>query len=128
MGDSVPATTLASLLSSLVGVVLKPDVLILESDANVDDATELMKKKNSRSVLVSRLGEVVGIVSKTDILFKVMSQGRNPSKVKLREIMTCPVLAVGPKATVKEALSVMDKHNVRQNHGSCLRRSCRNGN
>jgi CBS domain-containing protein len=56
MGDSVPATTLASLLSSLVGVVLKPDVLILESDANVDDATELMKKKNSRSVLVSRLG------------------------------------------------------------------------
>jgi signal-transduction protein with cAMP-binding, CBS, and nucleotidyltransferase domain len=114
MGDSIPATTLASLLSSLVGVVLKPDVLILESDANVDDATELMKKKNSRSVLVSRLGEVVGIVSKTDILFKVMSQGRNPSKVKLREIMTCPVLAVGPKATVKEALSVMDKHNVRQ--------------
>ena len=58
MGDSVPATTLASLLSSLVGVVLKPDVLILESDANVDDATELMKKKNSRSVLVSRLGAV----------------------------------------------------------------------
>ena len=37
-----------------------------------------MKEKHARSVLASHLREVVGIVSKTDILFKVMSQGRNP--------------------------------------------------
>jgi CBS-domain-containing membrane protein len=91
-----------------------PDVLILESDATVDEATKRMEEKNSRSVLASRLGEVVGIVSKTDILFKVISQNRNTSKVRLREIMTSPVLAVGPSTTVKEALSIMDKHNVRQ--------------
>ena len=113
MGSSIP-TTIASLLSSPVGVVLMPDVLILESDATVDEATKRMEEKNSRSVLASRLGEVVGIVSKTDILFKVISQNRNTSKVRLREIMTCPVLGVGPTTTIKEALSVMDKHNVRQ--------------
>lgn len=113
MEGSIP-TTVSSLLSSPVGVVLMPDVLMLESDATVDEATKLMKEKNSRSVLASRRGEVVGIVSKTDILFKVISQNRNPSKVRLREIMTCPVLAVGPNTTVKEALTVMDKHNVRQ--------------
>jgi predicted transcriptional regulator len=65
-------------------------------------------------VLASHLGEVVGIVSKTDILFKVMSQGRNPGKVRLREIMTSPVLAVGPHNTVQETLSIMDKHVIRQ--------------
>src|SRR5919198_1262381 len=113
MEGSIP-TTVSSLLSSPVGVVLMPDVVILESDATVDEATKLMKEKNSRSVLVSIRGEVVGIVSKTDILFKVISQNRNTSKVRLREIMTCPVLAVGPTTTIKEALSVMDKHNVRQ--------------
>lgn len=113
MQDSI-ATSVTSFLSSPVGVVLMPDVLILESDATVDEATKLMKEKNSRSVLASIRGEVVGIVSKTDILFKVISQNRNTSKVRLREIMTCPVLAVGPNTTIKEALSVMDKHNVRQ--------------
>jgi len=113
MEDSIP-TSVTSFLSSPVGVVLMPDVLILESDATVDEATKLMKEKNSRSVLASIRGEVVGIVSKTDILFKVISQNRNTTKVRLREIMTCPVLAVGPTTTVKEALSVMDKHNVRQ--------------
>ena len=109
----IPSTTRA-LLSSHVGVVLKPDVIILESNATVDEATKLMKEKNSRSVLASNKGEVIGIVSKTDILFKVISQNRNPAKVRIREIMTCPVLAVGPNTTVKEALSVMDKRNVRQ--------------
>ena len=96
------------------GYVLKPDVIILESDASVDEATKLMTAKNSRSVLVSNRGEVIGIVSKTDILFRVISQNRSPDKVRLREIMTCPVLAVRPNSTVAEALSVMDKHKVRQ--------------
>jgi signal-transduction protein with cAMP-binding, CBS, and nucleotidyltransferase domain len=53
-------------------------------------------------------------VSKTDILFKVISQGRNPGKVRLREIMTSPVLALDPHNTVQETLSIIDKHVIRQ--------------
>jgi CBS domain-containing protein len=107
-------TTLPGLLSSPVGIVLKPDVIILESSATVGEAIKLMTDNNSRSVLVSNRGEIIGIVSKTDILFRVISQNRSPDKVRLREIMTCPVLAVRPNSTVAEALSVMDKHKVRQ--------------
>ena len=112
--ESPSPATVVSLLSSPIGVVLKPDIIILESNSSVEEAARLMKEKNSRSVFASNRGEVVGIVSKTDILFKVLSQNRNPSKVRLREIMTCPVLAISPNTTVREALSVMDKHNVRQ--------------
>jgi CBS domain-containing protein len=94
--DNYIPTTVPALLSSPVGVVLKLDVIILESDATVDEATKLMKEKNSRSVLVSNKGEVVGIVSKTDILFKVSSQNRNPTKVRIREIMTSPCTCCWP--------------------------------
>lgn len=114
MENNPAPTTLPSLLSSPVGIVLKPDVIILESSANVGEAIKLMTDKNSRSVLVSNRGEIIGVVSKTDILFRVISQNRSPDKVKLREIMTCPVVAVRPNSTVSEALSVMDKHKVRQ--------------
>jgi len=104
----------ASLLSSPIELILNTNVIILESDSLANEAITLMKERNARSVLASHDGEVIGIVSKTDILFKVMSQGRNPAKVKLREIMNSPVLAVDPKATVQEALSIMDKHVIRQ--------------
>jgi CBS-domain-containing membrane protein len=95
--------------------MLNRDVIILESDRFANEAVKDMKERNARSILVSGDNrEVVGIVSKTDILFKVMSRGRNPAKVKLREIMNSPVLAVNPKTTVQETLSIMDKHLIRQ--------------
>ena len=105
---------ISALLSNPVEHFINTNIVILESDRFTDEALSLMKEKNVRSVLASHLGEVVGIVSKTDILFKVMSQGRNPGKVRLREIMTSPVLAVAPHNTVQETLSIMDKHVVRQ--------------
>ena len=86
----VPANT-TSLLSSPIELILNTNVIILESDSLANEAITLMKERNVRSVLVSHDGEVIGIVSKTDILFKVMSLGRNPAKVKLREIMNSPV-------------------------------------
>jgi CBS domain-containing protein len=97
-----------------VGEVMRSDVATLETSSTAEDALRAMQEKNARSILVSNKGEVVGIVSKTDILFKVTSQGRNPAKVKLREIMTSPVLAVNPQTTIKEALALMDKNKVRQ--------------
>lgn len=97
-----------------VGSVMRSDVAILETDSTAEDAIKAMQAKKARSILASNKGEVVGIVSKTDILFKVTSQGRNPGKVKLREIMTSPVTAVNPQTTIKEALALMDKNKLRQ--------------
>lgn len=105
---------ITSLLSSPIELILNTNIIILESDKFANDAIKLMKERNARSILASHNGEVIGIVSKTDILFKIMSQGRNPAKVRIREIMNTPVLAVDPKTTVQEALSIMDKHIVRQ--------------
>jgi CBS domain-containing protein len=93
---------ISALLSSPIEHFINTNVAILEGDKFTDQALNIMKERDVRSVLVSHAGEVVGIVSKTDILFKVMSQGRNPGKVRLREIMTSPVLAVGPHNTVQE--------------------------
>ncbi len=114
MSSSYVPDDITALLSTPIENFINTNVVILESDKYTDDALRLIKERGVRSVLVSHLGEVVGIVSKTDILFKVMSQGRNPSKVRLREIMTSPVLAVGPHNTVQETLSIMDKHIIRQ--------------
>lgn len=111
---SVTAGNIAALLASPVGEVMKSDIAILETSSTAEEALASMQEKNARSILVSNKGEVVGIVSKTDVLFKVTSQGRNPGKVKLREIMTSPVLAVNPQTTIKEALALMDKNKVRQ--------------
>ena len=105
---------ISALLASPIEGFLNTNIVIVEGDETVDQALALMKDKDARSVLISHLGEVIGIVSKTDILFKVMAHGRNPSKIKLREIMVSPVLAVNPHNTVQDTLAIMDKHVIRQ--------------
>ncbi|HZT35959.1 MAG TPA: CBS domain-containing protein [Nitrososphaera sp.] len=109
-----PASNVMAFLDMRIGEVMRTDVAILEFDDSVQHALNMMQEKNTRSVLVSAKGEVVGLVSKTDVLFKVTSQGKNPSKVKVREIMSSPVVAVSPQASVGEALEIMDKKKVRQ--------------
>jgi len=114
MTSSLVSESISSLLSWPVGNIMNNDAIILEAERSLDEAIKRMKEKNQRSVLASHLGEVVGMVSKTDILYKVTSEGKNPSKIKLREIMTSPVLAVNPQNTIKDALTIMNKRNVRQ--------------
>src|SRR5919201_1763768 len=114
MSSSFIPDDISALLSSPIEHFVNTNVAILEGDRFTNQALDLMKEKDVRTVLVSHVGEVVGIVSKTDILFKVMSRGRNPGKVKLREIMTSPVLAVDPQKNVQQTLSIMNKHVVKQ--------------
>jgi CBS domain-containing protein len=114
MTSSLVSESISLLLSWPVGNIMNNDAIMLEADRTLDEAIKKMKEKNQRSVLASHLGEVVGMVSKTDILYKVTSEGKNPSKIKLREIMTSPVLAVNPQNTIKDALTIMNKRNVRQ--------------
>jgi signal-transduction protein with cAMP-binding, CBS, and nucleotidyltransferase domain len=112
-GGRLP-TSIAGLLTSPIGNAMNTDVIICEADSTVQDSLSLLKEKNQRSVIASYKGEIVGLVSKTDILYKVTYEGRSASKVKLREIMTSPVLAVDPQTTIKDALELMNKKNVRQ--------------
>ena len=104
----------ASLLANPIEDYVNTNIVILESSDNAENALRHIKERGIRSVLVSHQGEVIGIVSKTDILFKVMAQGKDPEKIKLREIMSSPVIAVNPKNTVQEVLNIMDKHVIRQ--------------
>jgi CBS domain-containing protein len=114
MNESTEPTSMSFLLLSPARKLADSNVLMVDYNDSADTAIRLMKEKQSKCVLISRGEEVVGIVTKTDILYKVLSQGKNPSKVRLEEIMTSPILAVDPDSTVQEALSIMDKHTIRQ--------------
>jgi CBS domain-containing protein len=111
---SAEPSSMTYLLMSPTRKLADSNVTMADYNDSADTAIKLMKEKQTKCVLLSKGGEAIGIVTKTDILYKVLSQGRNPSKVRLEEIMTSPILAVDPESTVQEALSIMDKHSIRQ--------------
>ena len=93
-----------SSLSIGVSKVLRPNVIILDQFQTAADAISEMKNNSARSVLVSnKKQEVIGLVSKTDILYKVLSLHKSIARVLLEEIMSSPIISIAPDMSVGDA-------------------------
>jgi len=108
------ASDVGALLGMPIDKIMETDAVIMEGDKTVLDAINQMQEKNAKVVLISHQGEAIGIVSKSDILFKVAAKNLPLNKVKLREIMSSPVYSLPPHSTLQEALNYMDKYNIKQ--------------
>jgi CBS domain-containing protein len=91
-------------------------VIILDKDKTAADAVSIMKENSARCVLVSDTdkNEIIGLVSKTDILYRVVSLHKNPAKVTLKDIMSSPIISIPLEMSISDTLSVMEKHDIRQ--------------
>lgn len=56
---------------------------------------KLMNKKRIGGVPVVDKGKLVGIVTERDVIGKVVSKGKHPSKTRVKDIMTSPPKLVG---------------------------------
>lgn len=76
-------------------------------------AAEVMVEHEIGSVLVTRDGEIVGIVSETDLVRKVLGQGRDPAAVKLETIMSYPLITIDEMEMLEAAYKLMGQNQVR---------------
>lgn len=93
--------------------VMTRDVIVIEPDRTVLEAAKRMAAKRIGGLVVVEHGRPIGMVTDRDILWKVTSTGKNPSKVLVREIMTSPVSTVSPLTTLRAAARVMIEKKTR---------------
>ena len=94
--------------------VMTKDVIVADPDWTVLDAARKMATKRIGGLVVVRAGRPVGLVTERDILWKVTAKEKSPKKVRVREIMTTPVVTVAPLSTLRAAARIMIGHNVRR--------------
>ena len=82
-------------------------------DTTVAQATEIMKKHNSSSVLVGKPTEALGIVAESDIVRKVVSRGLDPTGIKVGDIMSTPLISVDIKTPVYGIYRTLARHKIR---------------
>ena len=54
----------------------------------------------------------VGIITERDIIFRVVAQNRGPFKVRLRDIMSAPIITIDEDKSVEEAMAILNKHKI----------------
>lgn len=89
-------------------------VVIVDPDMLVSEALALMRRRYIHSLIVNRTpnSPQYGILTSTDVCDKVVAQDRNPSQLKVKEIMTSPLITVPPSMDLKECALTMRQHKI----------------
>ena len=83
--------------------IMVRNVVTISGSATVAEAVQVMKDKGLRSLIVERRSDIdpYGIVTETDIVYKVAAHGKDPKKMRVFEIMTKPCIIVPPDLGVE---------------------------
>jgi len=105
--------------------VMVEGVVTIDADATVMDAVKLMNENEIGCLIVMRRGRAVGIITERDLLKRVIAKSKNPRKIKVREIMTKPLIAGQPNMDLEEATRLMFKMKIKklpvvESHGKLL--------
>jgi len=91
-----------------------PVITVWENDS-VADAAGVMKEHRIGAIIVhGGDSQPVGIVTMRDLVYRVIAEGRSPSEIKVKEVMSSPLMTVEPEASLEEAMEMMNRNNVRR--------------
>lgn len=98
---------------------LVPDVIkechctSITGDKTVLDAAQIMTEENIGALIVVSGKSIEGIITERDMMRKIVAEQRDPSTVKVKEIMTANPDTVGPDCTASQALNMMSSKRYR---------------
>lgn len=96
--------------------IMSTEVVMIQGSATVKEAINLMKETGLRALIVDRRNEAdaYGIVTETDIVYKVIAYGKDPTTVQVHEIMTKPVIPVNPDLGVEYVARLFANTGIRR--------------
>jgi len=87
--------------------VMVRDVARAELPGSRDEVLEILKKKHISGVPIVKNGEVVGIVTRTDLL-------KNPEEEQIAILMTRDPITITPEKSIVEAANLILENNIRR--------------
>jgi CBS domain-containing protein len=96
--------------------IMTEDLVWIRGDASVLEATEAMRSRKISSALVERRNpdDTWGIVTLSDVVKRVVDPGRDPREVRVYEIMSKPLVLIGPDLAVEYCAQLMERTDLRR--------------
>ena len=98
----------------IVKEAMKTNLAKVEPSTKVLDAAKLMKKRKIGNVIVVEKKQPIGILTESDILKKVVAEGKNAKDILVKDVMSTPLIVIDPYVSLEEAMKTMGKCNVRR--------------
>lgn len=96
--------------------IMKSPVVSIEANKTVAEALHRMQEQGISSIIVTSAtsNQPQGIVTKHDIISKVVSLGKDPQKLKAQDVMTSGLITVPPDCPLRDAAALMTEKGIRR--------------
>jgi CBS domain-containing protein len=96
--------------------VMRQPVVSIPAAESVVEAVRLMQTRRISSLIVLPRydGDPFGIITKADVVAKVVAAGRDPQRLHVSEVMSRPVHTVPPDSTMRACAALMMQYRVRR--------------
>ena len=96
-----------------VNVMIKKVITIDENDS-AKQAADRMNQFEIGSVISTRAGKPIGIVTERDLLKRIISEGKSAKRTRVKEIMTSPLIVISPETDLEEAARLMFEMKIKK--------------
>ena len=87
--------------------------ITIDRDVNVRKAAEIMRDSGIGSIFITRDGKIIGILTDTDLLRRLVAAGLDATQTTVEQIMSAPIKTIEENKTLLDANDVMAKEHVR---------------
>ncbi|MBD0274170.1 MAG: CBS domain-containing protein [Acetobacteraceae bacterium] len=97
-----------------VSDVMSRHVEFIEADAPVQEAAVLMGELDVGALPVGAPERLEGVLTDRDVLYRVVARGLDCAAVRVRDVLTTPVLSCRPEDDLRSAMDLMAANHVRR--------------
>ena len=98
----------------LVSEIMAKALEFIGPDATVQEAATLMSELDVGALPVGAAEDLLGILTDRDILFRVVAEGGDSTRVRVREVMSSSVFSCRDTDTLATAMDIMGAYHVRR--------------
>ena len=88
-------------------------IVKVDRDVSVKTAAEMMRDNGIGSIFITSGEEIIGILTDTDLVRRVVAAGADPLATTVEKIMSAPIASIEGNRTLLDANDVMAKEHIR---------------
>ena len=88
-------------------------IIKVDRDVLVKTAAEMMRDNGIGSIFITSGEEIIGILTDTDLVRRVVAAGADPLTTTVEQIMSAPIASIEGNATLLDANDLMAKQHIR---------------
>jgi len=94
--------------------IMTRNPITVRPDDSAQKAASLMKESHVGPIpVLDQESKLIGMVTDRDLAIKIVAEGR-PADTKVSDVMSSNLFTCGPDDNVKEAIKMMETHQVRR--------------